>query len=65
MEPESSSPYPQVTAIRPYSEPTPSSFAAAWYFLWKHSPPGDPSGGVVYLRIVFSPEEASQLMGIS
>ena len=25
MEPESSSPYPQVTAIRPYSEPTPSS----------------------------------------
>ena len=25
MEPENSSPYPQVTAIRPYSEPTPSS----------------------------------------
>ena len=25
MEPESSSPYPQVTAIRPYTEPTPSS----------------------------------------
>ena len=25
MEPESSSPYPQVTAIRPYFEPTPSS----------------------------------------
>ena len=25
MEPESSSPYPQVTAIRPYPEPTPSS----------------------------------------
>ena len=23
-------------------------------------PPGDPSGGVVYLRIVFSPEEASR-----
>jgi len=22
-------------------------------------PPGDPSGGVVYLRIVLSPEEAS------
>ena len=25
MEPESSSPYPQVSAIRPYPEPTPSS----------------------------------------
>ena len=25
MEPESSSPYPQVPAIRPYPEPTPSS----------------------------------------
>jgi hypothetical protein len=25
MEPESSSPYPQVTAIHPYPEPTPSS----------------------------------------
>jgi len=25
MEPESSSPYPQVTAIRPYPKPTPSS----------------------------------------
>ena len=25
MEPENSSPYPQVTAIRPYSEPAPSS----------------------------------------
>ena len=25
--------------------------------------PGDPSGGVVYLRIVLSPEEASHLMG--
>ena len=25
MEPESSSPYPQVTATRPYPEPTPSS----------------------------------------
>ena len=28
-------------------------------------PSGDPSGGVVYLRIVLSPEEASQLMGNS
>ena len=26
MEPESSSPYPQVTAIRPYPEPTPSTY---------------------------------------
>ena len=28
-------------------------------------PPRDTSGGVVYLRIVLSPEEASQLMGNS
>ena len=28
-------------------------------------PPGDQSGGVVYLRIVLSPEEASHLMGNS
>ena len=28
-------------------------------------PPGDPSGGVVYLRIVLSPEEASHIMGNS
>ena len=28
-------------------------------------PPGDSSGGVVYLRIVLFPEEASQLMGNS
>jgi hypothetical protein len=27
--------------------------------------PGDSSGGVVYLRIVLSPEDASQLMGNS
>jgi hypothetical protein len=49
MEPESSSPYPQVTAIRPYPEPTPSN----------------PRGGVVYLRIVLSPKEASHLAGNS
>jgi hypothetical protein len=28
-------------------------------------PPGDPSGGVVYLRIVLLPEKASQLVGNS
>ena len=28
-------------------------------------PPGDPSGGVVYLRIVLSLEEASRLVNIS
>jgi len=27
--------------------------------------PGDPCGGVVYLRIVLSPEEASRLVNIS
>ena len=36
---------------------------AAWYLLKKHSlPPPDPSGGVVYLRIVLSPEEVSHLI---
>ena len=28
-------------------------------------PPGDPSGGVVYLRLVLSPEEASHIVNIS
>ena len=28
-------------------------------------PPGDPSGGVVYLRIVLSPDEASRHVGIT
>jgi hypothetical protein len=28
-------------------------------------PPGDPSGGVVYLRIVLFPKETSQLMNIT
>ena len=31
-------------------------------FPWKHSPPGEPSGGVVYLRIVLSPEQASRML---
>ena len=31
----------------------------------RNTPPGDPSGGVVYLRIVLSPEEASRLVNIS
>jgi hypothetical protein len=31
----------------------------------KSLPSGDPSGGVIYLWIVLSPEEASQLMGNS
>ena len=86
MEPESSSPYPQVTAIRPYPEPTPSSphdplqlpedpyskYLAIYPYFYcgcvilpletLHPPPGDPSGVVVYLRVVLSPEEASHLM---
>jgi hypothetical protein len=56
MEPESPSPYPQVPATCPYGcviLPLETLF------------PGDPSVGVVYLRIVLSPEEASQLMGNS
>jgi hypothetical protein len=53
MEPESSSPYPQVTAILRLRDTSSRNTPP---------PPGDPSGGVVYLRIVLSPEEASQLM---
>ena len=66
MEPESSSPYPQVPATRPYPEPTPICpyfFCGCVIPPLETLPPGDPSGGVVYLRIVLSPEEASHLMG--
>jgi hypothetical protein len=54
MEPEISLPYSQVSAILrdTSSRNTPPA-------------PGDPSGGVVYLRIVLSPEEASRLVSIS
>ena len=38
-----------------------TSIRPAWCFPWKHSPHGDPSGGVVYLRIVLSPEQTSHL----
>jgi len=54
MEPESPSPYPQM----------PATYGGVIPPLEK-LPHGDPSGGVVYLRIVLSPEEASQLMGKS
>ena len=75
MEPESPSPYPQVPATCPYPEPTPSSphdplqlpedpYGCVILPL-ETLHPGDSSGGVVYLRIVLSPEEASQLMGNS
>jgi len=58
MEPESPSPYPQVPATCPRLRLRDTSS--------RNPPhPGDPSGGVVYLRIVLSPEEASQLMGNS
>ena len=57
MEPESSSPYPQVPATRP--------FCGCVIPPLETLPPGDPSEGVVYLRIVLSPEEASHLMGNS
>ena len=65
MEPESSSTYPQVPVIRPYPEPTPYFFCCCVILPLETLPPGDPSGGVVYLRIVLSPEEASHLVGNS
>ena len=42
---------------RTHKRPPPAELC----FPWKHSPPRDPSGGVVYLRIVLSPEQASHL----
>ena len=56
MEPESSLPYSQAPATCPYPEQT-------WCMMppLEIPPPGDPIGGVFYLRIVLSPEEASRL----
>jgi hypothetical protein len=48
MELESSSPYPQVPAT-----------CLTVILPLETLPPGDPNGGVVYLRIVLSPEGAS------
>jgi hypothetical protein len=55
MELESYSPYPQAPAI---------FYGFVILPLETLPPPGDPNGGVVYLRNVLSPEEAS-LMGNS
>ena len=63
MEPESSLPHSQVPATCPYPEPTPSLFRCLLRDASsRNTPPGDPSGRVVYLRIVLSPEEASRLV---
>ena len=55
MEPEDSSPYSQV----------PATFSCCVIPPLETLPPGNPSGGVVYLRIVLSPEESSRLVNIS
>jgi hypothetical protein len=72
MEPEGSSPHSQAPATYPYPEPTQSSphipkRMSLFIFLKRDTssrntppPPGDSSVGVVYLRIVLSPEEASR-----
>jgi hypothetical protein len=72
MELESSSPYTQAPATCPYPEPTPPSphdplqlpFYGCVVLLLETLPLGDPNAGVVYLRNILSPEEAS-LMGNS
>jgi len=51
MEPEDSSPYSQVPATCPYPEST-RPFSCCVIPPLETLPPGDPSGGVVYLRIV-------------
>jgi hypothetical protein len=57
MEPKSPSPYPQVPATCPVY--------GCMILPLETPPPREPSGGVVYLRIILSLEEASQLMGNS
>ena len=58
MEPEGSLPHSQASATRPYpglAQSSPPSYSAQC-FPQKHFP-GDPSGGVVYLRIeILSPQ---------
>ena len=67
MEPEGSLPHSQASATCPYPGPAQSSPHTHIpppgdpMFPLETLPPGDPSGGVVYLRIVLSPEEASCL----
>jgi hypothetical protein len=63
MEPEGSLPHSQASATRPYPGPCLISFPliCAMHPLETPPPPGDPSGGVVYLQVVLSPEEASCL----
>jgi hypothetical protein len=56
---------PTSDAIRPYPEPTPIFLLRLRDTSSRNTPPEDPSGGVVYLRIVLYPEEASRLMGNS
>jgi hypothetical protein len=60
MKLETSSPYPQAPTICPYPEPLLRLRDTSS----RNTPPGDPNVGVVYLRNVLSPEEAS-LMGNS
>jgi len=68
MEPEGSLPHSQASATCPYPGPTQSSphnFISLCILRdaspRNTPPPGDPSGGVVYIGIVLSPEEASSL----
>ena len=61
MEPEGSLPYSQASATCPYPGPAQSSPILRDASPRNTPPPGDPSGGVVYLRIVLSPEDASCL----
>jgi hypothetical protein len=66
MEPESLLPHSQVPATCPYPEST-LSFACC-VILPPETPPPPPEirvRGVVYLRIVLSPEEASRLVNVS
>ena len=69
MEPEGSLPHSQASATCPYPGPAQSSPIQVPNFISlcilrdasprNTPPPGNPSGGIVYLRIVLSPDEAS------
>jgi hypothetical protein len=60
--PQSPLPLPEDPSYSMYLLKCPFSFVCCAILPLETLPPGDPSGGVVYLRIVLSPEEASPLV---
>src|SRR5215469_13852420 len=55
---------PALYRLLTFHVPKKSPFSCCVILHLETLPPGDPSGGVFYLRIVSSPEEASHLVNI-